>query len=127
MYFVHTELKTAEGRCGKATIAWKSIDDSHVQASIAWCSPKDMFWKRKGRLIAGGRLEQNTPSTLTLEVKTFYITKSGEHIIDADGVLDAVQSYLGYSEGDMTHHDYVPQWARRAIRRGAHLLFRRPQ
>ncbi len=51
--FIHLTL--GEGR---VTLAYrhdeKQGDDSYA---AAFCSPKDQFWKKKGRLIAQGRLD----------------------------------------------------------------------
>ena len=60
--FIHSYVGTTGGR---ATVAWKQLHPpcdlptgaAMVEVAIAWCSPKDNFVKRKGRLIAEGRLD----------------------------------------------------------------------
>jgi len=42
---------------GSVSIAYKSVDGLS-EIGISWCSPKDKFNRKKGRLIAEGRLEK---------------------------------------------------------------------
>src|ERR1700687_2633301 len=42
---------------GKVTLAAKFFDSNWVEVGVAFCSPKDQFNRKKGRLIATGRRE----------------------------------------------------------------------
>lgn len=54
--FIHPQV--GEGR---ATIAFREADEAGVTEityTVAYCSPKDQFARKKGRLIAEGRLKK---------------------------------------------------------------------
>jgi hypothetical protein len=68
--FVHWKIPDTNG--GKCTIAFR-VDTNrenslrHIEYSIAYCNPNDMFRKAKGRWISEGRLNKN-PNYSTFNV-----------------------------------------------------------
>lgn len=56
---------------GRATIAVEVIRETGmVMYGVAWCSPKDQFSKKKGRLIADGRLDAGKGSAFFSNANT---------------------------------------------------------
>ena len=53
---------------GRATVAIRLVDESTVNVGLALCSPKDQFSRRRGRIIAGGRLNKGKLYLSTLEI-----------------------------------------------------------
>lgn len=90
---------------GRATAAIDVSDKTNIRVAFAFCSPKDQFSRKKGRLIATGRVR-------VLEDAHIEFEDDGEQAIKAQ-----VMSHL---EDDMlTGEEYLPQWARyRGLYRG---------
>jgi len=52
---IYKHYRTEKHGC--VSVAFQSAD-GRAEMGVAWCSPKDKFNRKKGRLIAEGRLER---------------------------------------------------------------------
>jgi len=57
MTFLHFQL--GKGRCTCA-LRWNPDNTESVEVGMSFCSPKDLFNKKRGRAIATGRLLQGS-------------------------------------------------------------------
>ena len=87
--YIHAFVGTTGGR---ATVAWHQLsppcdipgDAAMVEIAIAWCSPKDNFVKRKGRLIAEGRMQLHGHVCFVPLMKL----EDGRKVLNAQNVLN---------------------------------------
>ena len=54
---------------GRATAAIRKVADNYHHVAVSFCSPNDQFSRKKGRLIAEGRLNKGKP-LCSLNVET---------------------------------------------------------
>jgi hypothetical protein len=109
--FMHVKL----GK-GIATIALHidpKDDGTKVTASVAFCSPKDHFIKKKGRMIATGRLSSGSVFNFTLVVDKGNFIKDTVHKyfmhkLEGKWLVDPMNS---------CRVTEVPSWARRAAKK----------
>lgn len=77
---------------GRASIAVEySRETGLVMYGVAWCSPKDQFNRKKGRMIAEGRLEACRGSAFYTQAFTRRELVN-EVILDLVGYLDEVNA-----------------------------------
>jgi hypothetical protein len=89
---------------GRVTIAWTDNGFDKAEVGLAWCSPRDNFCRKKGRLIASGRLFKgaNVATVVLLATGT---NKSGEPRVEARDVIKALD------ELHMQNRLSAPTWA----------------
>lgn len=56
---IYKHYRTEKHGC--VSVAFQSIDGV-AEIGVSWCSPKDKFNRKKGRIIAGGRLKRKRPN-----------------------------------------------------------------
>lgn len=77
---------------GRASIAVEYIRETGlVVYGVAWCSPKDQFNRKKGRMIAEGRLESGKGSAFYTQANTRRELVN-EVILDLAEYLDEVNA-----------------------------------
>lgn len=66
--YYHHQRREAEGK-KPFTVAFRRDGDT-VSFGFAYCSPRDNFSKKRGRLISEGRLQKNPITVPTSEIGT---------------------------------------------------------
>jgi len=98
VYFAHFRNQPEEGvkEKGALTIAYM-VEKSGLKYSLSFCSPRDCFSKKKGRLISAGRLKKE--KTVSFE------------ILKDENPRDVVVSLVNNELENPVGRD-VPRWAR---------------
>jgi hypothetical protein len=100
-YFIHPLVGSTGGR---ATLAMKIEPElGRVTLGMSWCSPKDQFCKKKGRMIATGRMVRSDRN-FTLTFGT---------LLDSGITHDALSKILTFTNEALKEGRTppIPQWA----------------
>jgi hypothetical protein len=109
--FLH--LKNIGHSEGRLTIAYWPCNGHSVWVGLAWCSPHENFSRKRGRMIAVGRM-WNHKTTITMRMKTNLEKITGAII------LTALEKYLVEHQSSFDDRSRCPSWAKEwveAIRR----------
>lgn len=89
---------------GRATLAIK-VEDGMLSAGVAFCSTKDQFSRKRGRLIASNRLHTKHPEDAAL--KGFFMkAERNEKMKVAEQAVEMLNIVIANVN--------VPRWAKRA-------------
>lgn len=97
---------------GRASVALrytpKFDGEQYVEMAVAWCSPKDQFWRKRGRRMVHQLLDKKDPAPFEC---VEYAIKPGDRI--KDRAMDVLEQ--------MIDNRACPAWARkhRKLRDGA--------
>ena len=109
---------------GAVTIAWHNeydldSDIKHVSYALAFCSPKDSFNKKLGRIISKGRLSKITGNAEQVRGMEYYITTTPSIGFVTTDIENSSPKTVIKHIGENIQKFYKPRWFKKAFLGGA--------